>query len=171
MKARVILATICFFWVMSHTSSIRAEETEETWKKVEVGPDKGSYKGKLWGLDAFARFENDQKFVKFTVNQQYSSVKAAVETCKRVGGLAESAISEYGSFDSVREINQHAVIDIDILSGIVEISQQINRQMIFTTPCNISMTNKDNPKIRTDLSVEDKSTTFRMRLTLPIKTQ
>ncbi len=171
MKARVILATICFFWVMSHTSSIRAEETEETWKKVEVGPDKGSYKGKLWGLDALARFEKDQKFVKFTVNQQYSSVKAAVETCKRVGGLAESAISEYGSFDSVREVNQHAVIDIDILSGIVEISQQINRQMIFTTPCNISFTNKDNPKIRTDLSVEDKSTTFRMRLTLPIKTQ
>lgn len=73
MRTSVILATLCFFLVTLHTSSIRAEET---WKKVEVGPDKGSYKGKLWGLDALARFENDQKFVTFTFNQQYSSVKA-----------------------------------------------------------------------------------------------
>lgn len=166
MRASVILATLCFFWVMSHTSSIRAEET---WKKVEVGPDKGSYKGKLWGLDALARFENDQEFVKFTVNQQYSSVKAAVETCRRMGGLAEGVISEYGSFDSVREINQRAVINI--FPGLVEINQQSHRQVIFTAPCNISIRNKDNPKIRTDLSVEDKSTTFKMRLILPIKTQ
>ena len=166
MRASVILAIICLFWMTSHTSSIRAEET---WKKVEVGPDKGGYKGKLWGLDALARFENDQKFVKFTVNQQYSSVRAAVETCRRVGGLAEGVISEYGSFDRVREINQRAVINI--FPGLVEINQQAHRQVIFSTPCNISIRNKDNPKIRTDLSVEDKSTTFRMQLILPIKTQ
>ena len=42
MRASVVLATLCFFWVTLHTSSIRAEES---WKKVEVGPDKGSYKG------------------------------------------------------------------------------------------------------------------------------
>ena len=166
MRASVILAILCFFLVMSHMSSIRAEET---WKKVEVGPDKGSYKGKLWGLDAFARFENDQKFVRFTVNHQYSSLKAAVEACRRVGGLAEGVISEYGSFDSVREINQREVINI--FPGLVEINQQAHRQVVFTTPCNISFKNKDNPKIRTDLSVEDKSTTFRMQLILPIKTQ
>ncbi len=35
MRASVILATLCFFWMTSHTSPIRAEET---WKKVEVGP-------------------------------------------------------------------------------------------------------------------------------------
>ncbi len=131
--------------------------------------DPCDFSNAMFLLDAFARFENDQKFVKFTVNQQYSSVKAAVETCRRVGGLAEGVISEYGSFDSVREINQRAVINI--FPGLVEINQQAHRQVIFTAPCNISIKNKANPKIRTDLSVEDKSTTFRMQLILPVKTQ
>ena len=35
----------------------------------------------------------------------------------------------------------------------------------------VILATKDNPKIRTDLSVEDKSTIFRMQLILPIKTQ
>ena len=115
MKTLVILATICsFFGMTAHTSSIRAEET---WEKIKEGPDKGSYKGKLWEFDALARFEDDKdrKFVKFTVYQKYSSEEAAVETCERVGALARKVISGYGPFDGSAEFS--GTIDLGIEIG------------------------------------------------------
>ncbi len=161
MKALVILATICSFVGMTaYTSSIRAEET---WEKIKEGPNKGSYKGKLWGLDALASV--DQRFVKFTVNQQYSSEKAAVETCKRVGNMARNVISGYGPFHGSAEFNNTFSLSTGISSF------EIKPPMKFRTPCDISIVNKANPKISARLSVEDKSTTLRMQLTLPIEAQ
>ena len=156
MKAIVILATICFFWATTHTSSIRAEETEEAWKIVEEGPNKGSYKGKWWGLDALLSFSDDQKFGTINVNQQYSSEEAAVKTCERV---AQKIISQYGLHPKYRQINS-------------EMNISFNGQSIkVRTPCLISFVNKDNQKIRATLNVRDKTNMFSMVLTVPATAQ
>ena len=167
MKALVILATICSFVGMTaYTSSIRAEET---WKEIKEGPNKGSYKGELWGLDALASVEdyNDQRFVKVTVNQQHPSEKAAVETCKQVGNKARNVISGYGPFNVSAEFNNTSFLGIGV--GPFDIKPPM--KLKFRTPCAISIVNKANPKISARLSVEDKSTTLSMQLTLPIETQ
>ena len=110
MKAIVILATICFFWATTYTSTIRAEETEEAWKIVEEGPNKGSYKGKFWDLDALLSLSDDQNFFTITVNQQYSSEEAAVKTCERV---AEKLISQYGLLTKIRQFNKKVNISFN----------------------------------------------------------
>ena len=149
MKAIVILATICFFWATTHTSSIRAEETEEAWKIVEEGPNKGSYKGKLWGLDALLSFSDDQKFGTINVNQQYSSEEAAVKTCERVGLEAGQLIRKYGPYRAVDEKNNKE--SNFILNG---------HSIKVRTPCLISFVNQENQKIRATLIVRDKTNMF-----------
>lgn len=167
-KTSVILATICFFSFCLdtlHTSSIRAEET---WEKVEEGPNKGNYKGKMWGLDALAKFENynDHKYISFTGNQKYSSEKAAVETCKRIGSTALDVISIYGSYNGSFSVNNE--INFGLHFGPWGIKPPIKIRDI----CEISITNKENNKISARISVEDKTHVVSMQLTLPVlKTQ
>ena len=160
MKTIVILATICFFSLLSatsqisatsHTSPIRAEEINRAkeamyfpetlpfseWQKV----DGGKYKGNLWGLEAFAscKIDSASKFVIFTVKKKYPSQEEAVKICKEI--MYHKAIAvisytrDYGTADAVIGDNH------------------------------ISIKNKDNLKIHANLYVKD--TTFSMRLTLP----
>lgn len=161
MKASVILATICFLAVTTYTSSIRAKETE-AWTEVKEGPNKGSYKGKLWGLDALARFDNAQKVCSITVNQQYPSHEDARETYEQVIGKAMKLISGYIPVNA-----SNVQVYLDMLNGPFKSRSGLEGNPSLLPP--ISIKNLDNPAIRAMLEVNFNS--IILELTLPFKTE
>ncbi len=114
----------------------------------------------VYRLGKIVERDSIESYVTYTFTKTYKSENTAIDICEKLGHEAENLIGPTSNRSWLTREKAKAGTIIPPIGPV--------RDMNFSTPCTISFSSQDDPKIKADLTVIGTSNTFTLKMTLTL---